>query len=88
MNKQNNFMVVAQIVQCEKHPDSHKLSVCQVDDGEKTWQVVCGANNVRIGMLSILAKTGATLPNGKKIQNTELRGVQSHGMLCLSLIHI
>ena len=38
---------IVRVVECEKHPDADKLSLCQVDAGTgELVQVVCGAPNV------------------------------------------
>ena len=42
-------IVVGYIKSREKHPDADKLSVCQVDVGGETLQIVCGAKNVEAG---------------------------------------
>ncbi len=47
-----------------------------------TLQVVCGAPNVAAGIKAPFAPVGARLPGGKAIGAAELRGVESHGMLC------
>ena len=77
---------VARVESMQKHPDADKLNVCQVSDGKETLQIVCGAANVRPGLLIPLAKIGATLPgaDGKpwQIKAAKLRGVASSGMLC------
>lgn len=75
-------VVVAEIVACEKHPDADKLKVCQVDAGDETLQIVCGAPNARVGLKTALSKIGAVLPGNFKIKKSKLRGVESHGMLC------
>ncbi len=79
-------IVVGEVVKCEQHPDADKLSLCQVSDGTDTFQVVCGAANVREGLKIPFAKIGAVLPgaDGKdfKIKKAKLRGVESFGMLC------
>ena len=79
-------VVVARVESLEKHPDADKLNVCQVNDGHETKQIVCGAANVREGLMVALAKVGAVLPaeGGKtwKIKPAKLRGVESFGMLC------
>ncbi len=75
-------VVVAEVCAVEQHPDADKLSVCQVDDGDKRYTVVCGAPNVRAGMRGAFAAPGAKLPGGVKIRKTKLRGVVSEGMLC------
>ena len=75
-------VVVAEVKTVRPHPDADKLRVTEVFDGETTWQVVCGAPNVREGLRAPLARVGATLPGGMKIRQAKLRGEPSHGMLC------
>ena len=75
-------IVVAQIVSFEKHPEADKLNVCKVTDGSEEFQIVCGAPNVREGMVIPFAKIGAVLPGDFKIKKAKLRGVESFGMLC------
>lgn len=77
-----NNVVVARVESIEKHPDADKLNVCQVTDGKETLQIVCGAANVREGLMIPLAKIGAVLPGDFKIKPAKLRGVESAGMLC------
>lgn len=73
---------VACIKSIKTHPEAHKLKICQVFDGDASWEVVCGASNAREGLLTIFAAAGSQLPQGKKIQKTNLRGIDSYGMLC------
>lgn len=75
-------VVVAEIVSCEKHPDADKLKVCEVNAGDETLQIVCGAPNARAGLKTALSKVGAVLPGNFKIKKSKLRGVESNGMLC------
>lgn len=75
-------VVVARVESMEKHPDADKLNVCQVSDGSETRQIVCGAANVRAGLIIPLAKVGAVLPGDFRIKPAKLRGVESFGMLC------
>ena len=78
-------VVVGRVVSVEQHPDADKLSVCRVTDGGDDYQVVCGAPNVRAGLLVPFAKVGAVLESGDKpfkIKAAKLRGVESNGMLC------
>ncbi len=77
-------VVVGYVEQCERHPDADKLSVCQVNIGSATRQVVCGASNVRAGIHIALATVGSTLPGGLRIKAAKLRGVESDGMICSS----
>ncbi|MFO7606422.1 MAG: phenylalanine--tRNA ligase subunit beta, partial [Desulfurivibrionaceae bacterium] len=64
------------------HPNADRLSLCEVDDGESVRRVVCGAPNVRAGMLTALAVPGTVMPGGFKIKPAKIRGEASEGMLC------
>ena len=75
-------ITTARIKEVNKHPDADKLTVCSVDTGTEIVQVVCGAPNVRAGMLTAIAKPGISLPDGTKIKKAKVRGVASSGMLC------
>ncbi len=85
----SELIVVAEVLECEAHPNSDHLHVCKVTDGKETFQVVCGAPNMRLGIKTAFAKIGAAIPafldkNGKpeKIKKGKLRGVESFGMCC------
>ncbi len=76
-------IVVCKILKIEKHPNADKLNVCAVDAGK--WgrlQIVTSAKNIAEGDLVPVALDNATLANGEKIYNGELRGVASNGMFC------
>ncbi len=80
-------IVVAKIEEVSPHPDADKLNICRVNDGQSTYQVVCGAPNARKGLVAPFAKVGAEIfiPDEKKpfrIKPAKLRGVESNGMLC------
>ena len=76
-------VVVAQVLQVEKHPDADRLNVCQVDIGRGSpTQIVCGAPNVAAGLKVPCALPGAELPGDFKIKVAKVRGVESSGMLC------
>ncbi len=74
--------VAAKIVKCDAHENSDHLHVLQVDDGTGTLrQVVCGAPNARVGLISALALPGCVI-DGHEIVPGKLRGVMSNGMMC------
>ena len=92
-------VVIAKVVSCVDHPDANRLHVCTIDDGGITKgvkrdenghvQVVCGAPNVRVGLLVAWLPPGSTVPEtiGKEpfvLEARELRGVVSNGMLASS----
>lgn len=75
-------VVAGKVLTCEDHPDSDHLHVCTVDAGTgEALQIVCGAPNVKAGIIVLTALIGAVLPGGK-IKKTKMRGVESCGMLC------
>ncbi len=74
---------VARVLQVEKHPNADRLNLCDVDAGEKgKFKVVCGAPNVKAGMVAPLALVGAKLGKEPPLEAAVIRGVQSEGMLC------
>ena len=76
-------VVVARVLDTVQHPGSDRLTVCRVDAGAgEPLSIVCGAPNVRAGLVTACALPGATLPGGLRIQVSEKRGVRSEGMLC------
>ena len=76
-------VVVARVESVTPHPSADKLKVCQVDAGTGALlQIVCGAPNVRAGMKAPVILPGGQLPDGTLIKQTQLRGVESSGMLC------
>lgn len=78
-----NKIVTCKILEIEKHPNADKLSVTQVDAGKYgKLQIITSAKNVSVGDIVPVAVDGATLANGERIFNGELRGLPSYGMFC------
>lgn len=75
-------LTIGEVLECENHPDSDHLHVCQVNIGKETTQIVCGASNVRKGIKVIVALPGAILPGNFEIKKSKIRGVESNGMIC------
>lgn len=80
-------LVVAEVLECEKHPDADRLHITKVDIGneESPLQIVCGAPNCRKGLKVVLATIGTKLYSGDEvftIKRSKIRGVESMGMLC------
>jgi phenylalanyl-tRNA synthetase beta chain len=76
-------IVVAQIKEAVQHPNADRLKVTQVDAGEGALrQIVCGAQNYKVGDKVPCALPGAALPGGFTIGETVMRKVESKGMLC------
>ena len=76
-------VVIGQILKIEKHPQAERLNVCLVDTGGgERLTIVCGADNIREGMIVPVAIDNAELPGDFKIKQTQIRGITSYGMLC------
>lgn len=85
IDQSKNFenIIVGYVKESKKHPNANKLSLCIVNDGEKDFNVVCGAPNVAAGQKVPFAKVGAIIPNGNfKIEKAKIRGEVSEGMIC------
>ncbi|WQR71390.1 phenylalanine--tRNA ligase subunit beta [Helicobacter pylori] len=76
-------VVVGKVLEKAPHKNAEKLSVCQVDIGKEVLQIVCGAKNVAPNQFVPVAFKGAII-GSTTIAKTELRGVESHGMICSS----
>ena len=75
-------VVVARVLSIEKHPDADRLNVLRVNVGQaEPLTIVCGAQNVTVGMQAPCALVGAKLP-GIEIKQAQVRGVASFGMMC------
>ena len=74
--------VVGKVLDCHRHPDADKLSVCTVDVGEELPRtIVCGAPNVATGQTVAVVLPGGVMPDGTRIRDAKLRGVASAGMI-------
>ncbi|GAA8332241.1 phenylalanine--tRNA ligase subunit beta [Helicobacter pylori] len=76
-------VVVGKVLEKAPHKNAEKLSVCQVDVGKEVLQIVCGAKNVAPNQFVPVALNGALI-GSITIAKTELRGVESCGMICSS----
>lgn len=93
-------VIVSKVVSCVDHENSDHLHVCKIDDGgiaqdverdeNGLVQVVCGAPNVREGLLVAWLSPGSTVPETAGSEDPfvlsarPLRGVVSNGMLASS----
>ncbi|WQY62120.1 phenylalanine--tRNA ligase subunit beta [Helicobacter pylori] len=77
-------VVVGKVLEKAPHKNAEKLSVCQVDIGKEVLQIVCGAKNVAPNQFVPVALNGALI-GSTTIAKTDLRGVESHGMICSSI---
>ncbi|WQY26303.1 phenylalanine--tRNA ligase subunit beta [Helicobacter pylori] len=76
-------VVVGKVLEKAPHKNAEKLSVCQVDVGKEVLQIVCGAKNVAPNQFVPVALNGALI-GPTTIAKTDLRGVESCGMICSS----
>jgi phenylalanyl-tRNA synthetase beta chain len=74
-------VVVAKVTKVERHPQADRLVLTEVDDGQRTYRVVCGAPNVTAGSLYAFAPPGVVISGNLEIKAVKLRGVTSEGML-------
>lgn len=94
--KYTGDIVIVRVISCVQHPNADRLHVCKVDDGGKVAkvardeqgyvQVVCGAPNVREGMLAVWLAPGTIVPSTADkepftLEARELRGQMSNGMM-------
>lgn len=96
LKEQYAGVLIARVVSCVDHPDSDHLHLCKIDDGGVAEgverdenghvQVVCGAPNVREGLLVAWLPPGSTVPSTYHkdpfvLEARKLRGELSNGML-------
>lgn len=87
---------IVKVVQCDKHPNADKLSVCLIDDGGAVQhvnrndrgyiQVVCGAPNIAEGQLVVWLSPGSIVPathqkDEFRLDVRDIRGKTSAGMI-------
>jgi len=75
-------IVIGRILSCEKHPNADRLTVTEVDTGDGTHTIVCGAPNCAAGQKVVVALPGAVLKGEFAIKPVKMRGVESNGMIC------
>ncbi len=74
-------VIVAKIVSVKNHPSSKKLHLLKVDTGRGIVDCVCGAPNVREGMLVAFATAGGAVC-GHEITKAVVADYESCGMCC------
>jgi phenylalanyl-tRNA synthetase beta chain len=77
-----DHFVIGKVLERRRHPDADRLSVCMVDVGGSTpSEIVCGADNVAAGQTVAVARPGAVMPGGTRLDKVKLRGIESDGMI-------
>ncbi len=82
VGKDLDKLVVGEIKKISPHPQADKLSICKVSIGSEDLQIVCSAPNLTETAKVPVALIGAILPSGMQITKSNLRGVESYGMIC------
>lgn len=75
-------VLVGRVAAVAPHPQADKLKLCRVETADRTYDVVCGAPNVAVGMLAPLALPDTELSDGTILSISTIRGQRSEGMLC------
>ncbi len=74
-------IIVSKILSIAPHPGADRLSICHMDVGKERVNVICGAPNLVEGDMVPLALPGTRLPDGTKIEESNIRGENSTGVL-------
>ncbi|MDQ6687286.1 MAG: phenylalanine--tRNA ligase subunit beta [Actinomycetota bacterium] len=77
-------LVVGRVLAAEPEPQKNGKTIrwCQVDVGDGSRGIVCGAANFVVGDLVVVALPGAVLPGGFEIAARKTYGHLSDGMIC------
>lgn len=81
-------ILVGKILDIKKHPNADRLQITSITtDGKNNLQIVCGANNIKIGQIVPVSLPGAEVLNRKDgtkllIKKSKIRDIESEGMLC------
>lgn len=89
-SKHFDQFVVGEVLECAKHPNADRLTLCKVNTGKEVQEIVCGAPNVAAGQKVAVALVGATIPHNQHdpegkpfvLERAKIRGVESNGMIC------
>jgi len=74
-------ILVAKILSIKRHPGADRLFICHMDTGDEEVPVVCSAPNLTTGAMVPMALPGTQLPGGMIVEESQIRGERSVGML-------
>ena len=77
-----NTVVAGRVVKIAPHPNSGKLTICEVDIGDSIITVVFGGNGIKKDVLYPVAIGGTLFPDGFFLEKSIIRGEMSEGMFC------
>ena len=75
-------IVVGKVIELYQHPNADKVRVTKVDVGSKIYEIVCGAWNFDIGAVVPVALPKSKIKDDFVIDQRDIRGVISNGMIC------
>lgn len=73
--------IIVEIIDIKKHPNADKLNICTIEYNGEYLDIICGADNVQIGMKTVFAPINTKF-DSFTIEKRKLRGITSNGMLC------
>ena len=82
INPNYENIVVGKVVELYQHPNADKVRVTKVDVGSKIYEIVCGAWNFDIGAVVPVALPKSTIKDNFLIDERDIRGIKSNGMIC------
>ncbi len=72
-------IITVKVLSVKKHPEKDRLYICEATDGNKTYQIITGADNVKNNSIVLLAKIGANI-KGITIKERKFGSYTSDGM--------
>lgn len=76
-------IIIGEVINYKKHPNSHKLWVITVNNGTKKYiNIICSDINCKKNARIVVANIGTQLPNGDVINSIIIDGEKSEGVLC------
>lgn len=85
INEQKAYLekvVIGFVESVSPHPNADRLRIARVNVGNETLQIVCGGTNLTEKTYVPVALPGAVLPGNFAIKKSEIRGIESNGMIC------
>ena len=80
--KKESGFKIGKILTVDEHPESSHLHILKVDVGAEILDIVCGAANVAVDAIVVVATIGTTMFDGTVIKPGKLLGEISNGMCC------
>jgi phenylalanyl-tRNA synthetase beta chain len=82
--------VVGEVLEVNRHPNADRLTLCKVNVGSQTLQIVCGAPNVQPKQKVAVGLAGAVVPHNQHdpdgkpftLSQVKVRNEDSYGMIC------